>query len=130
MTWFWTMSRKCSGALVERAPVLDADRLGDGHVHVADIAPVPHRLEDRVGKTQGEHVLHGLLAHVVVDAVDLRLVEALVQRLVERLAVSRSRPKGFSITRRANLPPGPGLLSPCRARPRATSPNSEGIVAR
>jgi hypothetical protein len=42
---------------------------------VVDVLAVPHRLEDAVGEAEDEKVLDGLLAEVVVDAVDLRLVE-------------------------------------------------------
>jgi len=42
---------------------------------VVDVAPVPERLEDRIGEAQDEEVLDGLLAEVVVDAEDLRLAE-------------------------------------------------------
>ena len=57
-----------SGLLVEPGPVLDADRLGDGDLHVVDVAVVPDRLEDRVGEPEREDVLDRLLAQVVVDA--------------------------------------------------------------
>ena len=49
--WFWSMSRTAPGLLVERAALLDADRLGDGDLDVVDVAPVPERLEDPVRRT-------------------------------------------------------------------------------
>ena len=78
------MSRSVPGLLVERAAALDPDRLGDGDLHVVDVAPVPDRLEDRVGEAQGEDVLHRLLAEVVVDPEHLVLREVGVHELVER----------------------------------------------
>jgi hypothetical protein len=75
--WFWSTSRAAPGLLVERPALLDADRLGDGDLHVVDVAPVPERLEDAVAEPEDQQVADGLLAQVVVDAVDLRLAEDL-----------------------------------------------------
>ena len=59
--------------------------LGDGDLHGVDVAAVPERLVDRVGEAEGEDVLHRLLAQVVVDAEDLRLVEQAAEEAVELL---------------------------------------------
>ena len=72
-----------AGLLVERAAALDAEVLGHGDLHVVDVAPVPDRLEDAVAEAEDEQVADGLLAQVVVDAVDLRLVEDAHDRVVE-----------------------------------------------
>ena len=53
--------------------MLDAYFLGDGDLHMIDVAPVPDRLENSVGEAEGHDVLHRLLAQVVVDAKDLFL---------------------------------------------------------
>ena len=74
-----------AGLLVERAAVLDADRLGHGDLHVVDVAPVPERLEDAVAEAEDQQVADRLLAEVVVDAVDLRLAEDLADLAVEPL---------------------------------------------
>ena len=71
------MSRDRAGLLVERAAALDPERLGHRDLHVVDVAPVPERLEDAVAEPEDHQVADGLLAQVVVDAVDLRLVEDL-----------------------------------------------------
>ena len=60
------------GMIVIAAAMLDAHGLGDGDRHIIDVAPVPERLEQRIGKTEGEDVLHRLLAEIVVDAENLR----------------------------------------------------------
>ena len=39
-----------------------------------NVAAIPDRLEDAVGKTKGHDVLHRLFAQVVIDAVDLLLI--------------------------------------------------------
>jgi hypothetical protein len=64
-----------AGLLVERAAAADADVLRDGDLHVVDVRAVPDRLEQPVREPEREDVLHGLLAHVVVDPEDLLLVE-------------------------------------------------------
>ena len=64
-----------AGLLVERAAALDAQVLGHGDLDVVDVAPVPERLEDAVAEAEDQQVADRLLAQVVVDAVDLRLVE-------------------------------------------------------
>ena len=64
-----------AGLLVERAAVLDAERLGDRDLHVVDVPAVPERLEDPVAEPEDHQVPDRLLAEVVVDPVDLRLAE-------------------------------------------------------
>ena len=106
-----------AGLLVERAAALDAEVLGHGDLHVVDVAPVPERLEDAVAEAEDEQVADRLLAQVVVDAVDLRLVEDAHDRVVElRAADSRSWPNGFSTTMRAQPSRSPCLSSPTRPR--------------
>ena len=56
---------------------------GHGDLHVVDIAAVPDRLEERIAKPEGQDVLHGLLAQVMVYAVDLGFEEILAQEPVE-----------------------------------------------
>ena len=53
--------------------MLDAERLGDGDLHVVDVAAIPDRLEDAVAEAEHQDVLDGLLAEVVIDPVDLVL---------------------------------------------------------
>ncbi len=63
--------------VVEAAAVVDAEVLGDRHLHVGDVLAVPDRLQHRVGEAQVGDVHHRLLAEVMVDAQDLVLVEDL-----------------------------------------------------
>ena len=74
-----------AGLLVERAAILDADRLGHRDLHVVDVAAVPERLEDAVAEPEDQQVADRLLAQVVVDAIDLRLAEDLADLAVEPL---------------------------------------------
>ena len=69
--------------LVERAAVLDPDRLGDGDLDMVDVAAVPDRLEDPVAEPEDEEVADRLLAEVVIDPIDLRLAEDLADLAVE-----------------------------------------------
>ena len=71
------------GRLVEAGAALDPDRLGDRDLNVVDELPVPDRFEDAVREAQGQHVLHRLLAEVVVDPEDLVLSEPAVQQVVQ-----------------------------------------------
>ena len=72
-----------ANGIVEAAAVLDPDRLGGGDLDVIDVVAIPDRLEDAIGEAQDQHVLDGLFAEVVVDAVDLVLAEVPVQGGVE-----------------------------------------------
>ncbi len=62
--------------LVVAGAPLDPDVLGGGDLDVIDVVAVPDRLEQGVGEPQRHQVLDGLLAEVVIDPEDLRLVEA------------------------------------------------------
>ncbi len=74
-----------AGLLVEAGPTLDPHRLRDGDLHVVDELAVPDRLEDAVGEPQRGHVLHGLLAEVVIDPEDFLLGEPALEDLVQLL---------------------------------------------
>jgi len=54
---------------VEPAAPAYAHVLDERNLDVIHIAAVPDRFEDRVGESKYQHVLHGLLAEVVVDPV-------------------------------------------------------------
>ena len=60
-----------------------AHGLGDRDLHVIDVVAVPERLEDRVGKAGHQDILDCLFAQVMVDAIDLMLVQDLVQFIVQ-----------------------------------------------
>jgi len=90
-----------AGLIVEGAPALHAKVLRHGDLHARDMVPVPDGLEKRVREAEEEHVVHGPLAEVMVDAEDPRLVEGAEQRPVQRPRRGEIRPNGFSMITRA-----------------------------
>ena len=72
-----------SGLVVVTAALLHADGFGHGDLDMIDVAAVPDRLEDAVGEAKDQDVLDGLLAEVMVDAVDLLFVQDLPDLLVQ-----------------------------------------------
>ena len=70
--------------VVEVASILDAEVLGHRDLDALDVVPVPDRLEHRVREPQEEDLLEPHLPEEVVDPVDLRLVDVLVQLVGER----------------------------------------------
>jgi hypothetical protein len=87
--------------LVEVAPAaFDADLLGHGDFHVGDVVLVPLGFEQAVGETQGDQVLDGLFAQVVVDAVGAVFREELRHGVVDLARGLQVRTDGFSSTTR------------------------------
>ena len=74
------------GLVVEVAAVLHAELLRHRDLDAADVVAVPDRLEDRVGESRIQNVLHRLLAEVVVDAENAFLGKLPVQDPVKLLA--------------------------------------------
>ena len=85
-----------AGLVVVAGAGADADVLGRGDLHVVDVVAVPQRLEHAVGEAERQHVLDGLLAQVVVDAEDLRLVEDAQHPAVEFAAPPAARSRTAS----------------------------------
>ena len=123
------MSRSAP-AVVVAAAFLHADLLGDRDLHVVDVAPVPDRLEDAVGESEDQDVLHRLLAEVVIDPVDLVLIEHLPDLALSARADARScRTASRSPCRRKRA--APAASSPA-GRPSAADNRAKksGAVAR
>ena len=64
------VAKHARGIVVTASP-FHADRFGIGDLNVIDIAAVPDRLEDAVGKAKHQKVLNRLLAEIVIDSEDL-----------------------------------------------------------
>ena len=63
------------GVVIRPAATRHAHLFGDRDLHRGNVSPVPHGLEDAVAKSQRQDILHGLLAQVMVDAINLAFVE-------------------------------------------------------
>ena len=109
--WFWTMSRSAPMLVVIRPAPLDADLLAHRDLDVVHVLLVPDRLEDAVGETEDEDVLHGLLAEVMVNAEDLPLGEGALQK-----AVQLARARQVMAERLLDDQPRPGRSVLVRAR--------------
>src|SRR5260370_39862 len=77
---------------IKTAAALDTERFRRGDLDVIDVIAVPKRLEDAVAKAQHEQVLHGVLAEVVIDAVDLLFVENVEDNLIQGFGLREISP--------------------------------------
>ena len=59
--------------------VLDAEGFRHGDLHTFDVIPVPHRFQHGVGEPQVQDFLEPHLPEVVINPVQLRLVDVLVE---------------------------------------------------
>ena len=74
--------------------MLNADFLGRGNMHAVDVAAIPDGLKDAVGETKDQNILDGFFAQVMIDAINLVLVEDLLELLVKlagRLEITAER---------------------------------------
>ena len=78
-----------AGFLVVRAAAFHPDGFGGGDLHVIHVAAIPQRLEDAVAEAQRQDVLHGFLAEVMIDAVDLGFFEGAMQFGAELLSAGQ-----------------------------------------
>ena len=74
-----------AGGIVVAAALFNPDGFAHRNLHVIDVAPVPDRLENSVGKAEGQNVLDRFLAQVMIDAVNLLLARDLEKLLIQRL---------------------------------------------
>jgi len=65
-----------AGMIVISAEMLHAHGFGDGDGHMIDVTTIPHRLEHRIGKSKRQNVLHGFLAQVMINPIDLGFLKA------------------------------------------------------
>src|SRR5437763_16583121 len=78
-----------SGLLVEASAALHAEALSHGDLHAGDVAAVPDRLQEGVGKAEEEQVLHRLLPQVTIDTEKARIWTDNVQRAVKHMQRSQ-----------------------------------------
>lgn len=96
---------------------------------MVDVVGVPQRVEQLVRETQRQDVLNRLLTEVVVDAEHRILGKHLADNSIERPALVRSWPNGFSITTRLHRPSS-GPASPDRDSCEHTTGNESGGIDR
>src|SRR3989442_1211619 len=64
-----------AGLFIISASTFNTDRLGVCNLNVIDVLPVPQRLENAVGKTEGENILNGFFAEIMINSINLFLSE-------------------------------------------------------
>src|SRR5437763_8457587 len=62
---------KRAGLLVISAALLHAHFLRGGDLHAFDVTPVPDRFKNAVTESKDEDVLHGFLAEIMIDSINL-----------------------------------------------------------
>jgi hypothetical protein len=74
---------------------LHAEALGHRDLHAIDVEAIPDRLEERIGETKVEEVLHRFLAEVVVNSKNRSLGEDLMQCSIQRPRRGEIAPERF-----------------------------------
>ena len=64
-----------AGVVVITAAMLHAHGFGDGDGHIINVATIPDRLEERIGKTKRQNVLHRFLAEIMINPKNLGFLE-------------------------------------------------------
>ena len=123
--WLTTTSRSAPTGIVEVAAVLDPEVLGHRDLDGRDVVAVPDRLEHRVREAQVEDLVEAHLPEVVVDAVELRLVDVLVQLVGERAGRLEVVPERLLDDDARALRCRPASRSPLTTRP-----NRNGGISR
>src|SRR4051795_13028541 len=81
--WFCQGAAPRARLVVVAGAAADPDVLGRRDLDVVDVVAVPDRLEHEVREPERHHVLDGLLAQVVIDAVVLLLAEDVLDDVLE-----------------------------------------------
>ena len=83
-----------AGSVVIAATLFYADGFGSRDPHMVDVATIPYGLEDSVAEAKHHQVLYGFFSEVMVDAINLVLVEHLLDLGVQgtcRLQIATER---------------------------------------
>jgi len=83
-----------------------------GDLHMVDIFGLPQRFEQDVGKAHRHQVLHGFLAQIMVDPVNLRFGEMLGQHRIQR-----TRRDQIASERLFHHDPAPGIGNAVQVQP-------------
>src|SRR5437870_4645911 len=74
-----------AGFIVKTAAALDIKIFCHGYLHAIHIVAVPERLHERICEAEGDDVIHGPLAQIVVDPEDCSFIELSEKKLIEIL---------------------------------------------
>ena len=105
--------------VVEVSAILDAEVLRHRDLDGLDVVPVPDRLEQRVREPEIQDLLRPHLPEVVVDPVELRLVEVLMELV-------RERARRLEVVAEGLLHDDPRMSSSGRRRPAPGRPGRTG----
>src|ERR1700760_176734 len=68
---------------VKSAPALNPKILRHGDLYAFHMAAIPERLQDRVGKTQKQHVMNRPLSEVMINAKDSTFIEGTQENAIK-----------------------------------------------
>src|ERR1700754_2014 len=68
---------------VKSAPALNPEILGHGDLDAFDMTAIPERLQEGIGKTKKEHVMHRPLTEIMVDAEDSVFIKGTQEDAIE-----------------------------------------------
>src|SRR5712671_5951659 len=71
--------------IIEGSAALDAKVLRHGDLHALHVMAVPERLEERVGKSKEQHVVHGLFPQIMINSENVPLLKTLEQNAIQPL---------------------------------------------
>src|SRR5581483_5850715 len=74
-----------AGLIVERATALNSKMFRHGDLHTLDIVAVPESFHKRVRKTKHDHVVHGPLTQIMIDAKHRPFSEVLKYDFIQAL---------------------------------------------
>ena len=74
-----------SGLIIKCATALNAEVLGHCDLNAFNIIAVPERFQKGIGEAKDQHIVHGPLAKIVVNAVHVGLVECAQEHSVQFL---------------------------------------------
>src|SRR5215469_10656023 len=97
----WDHVAQRARGFVVAAAQLDSQFLGNGDLHVIDVAAIPHRLENSVREAEGEKILNRFFAEVMIDAIGLRFLKDLTYGMIQSDRGSQVAPKGLFDNRAA-----------------------------
>ena len=104
-----------AGSFIEAAASLDTKSFGGSDLYVVDVIAVPKRFEDAIAEAKHEEILNRVFAKIVIDAIDLRLFENVVNNFVKFPGGGEITAEGFLDD---DTDPGFGI---CRAGETGTS---------